>query len=233
MRSENALVSLSGGMDSATLLADMVSHYGKEHVKAVGVKYPSKHNYHEQGAAIDLSIHYGVPFQIVDLDSLFHGFRSNLLKSGGAIPEGHYEAANMSQTVVPCRNMIFASVLAGLALSQNFNVVVMGVHAGDHHIYPDCRPGFVNAMKGAVATATEDKVTLLTPYLHISKAEILKVGLGLGVPFQLTRTCYTADLTACGQCGSCRERLEAFQLCGVEDPLPYANRHPNPGSKEA
>lgn len=216
----SVLVSLSGGMDSATVLARCLST--AEDVQAVAFRYGSKHNEWELAQAKRLAAHYGVRFDVLDLSGFMSGFDSALMKSDGrGVPEGHYTAPTMSQTVVPGRNMIFASILAGLAWSRRLDTVALGVHAGDHAVYPDCRPEFVEAMQLAIEQATDGDVTLYTPFLHQKKANILAWGLEHGVPYELTRTCYKDQELACGKCGSCRERLEAFSLIGETDPLKY------------
>jgi 7-cyano-7-deazaguanine synthase len=219
-----AIVSLSGGMDSATLLATAVRQLSAPNVYCVGFTYGSKHNKYENKGAYAVAAYYGVPLDLIDLSVAFKGFRSDLLKTGGDVPEGHYEAESMRRTVVPCRNLIFLSVLAGLAESWGCGQVWLGVHAGDHHIYPDCRPDFVWRAGGAVSLATDGKVNVQTPYLNLTKADILRIGLGEGVPYNLTRTCYKDQPVACGRCGSCQERLEAFAKNGVADPLEYESR---------
>ncbi len=214
-----AIVSLSGGMDSATVLAEALA--AEREVIAVGFCYGSKHNPFENEAARRLAVHYGLPFKLIDWTGVADGFKSNLLCSGGPIPEGHYQEATMSLTVVPARNLIFSSILAGLAWSVEAGEIWLGIHAGDHAIYPDCRPEFYRAMRAAVETGTDNRVTLIAPFLEVTKVEILRRGLGLGVPYGLTRTCYKDQPRACGKCGACQERLEAFQRNGVKDPVEY------------
>lgn len=215
------IVSLSGGMDSATVLGLAVA---KEHeVLTVGFCYGSKHNPWENLAAENLARHYHVPFKLIDLSVVFAGFPSHLMQEGGPIPEGHYEDESMSLTVVPARNIIFTSILTGYAWAHNAEQVHLGIHAGDHAIYPDCRPEFYNAMKEAVERGTDQRVSLCAPFLHDNKVGIITTGMKLGVPYELTRTCYTSDETACGKCGSCQERLEAFAANGITDPIRYAN----------
>lgn len=217
------IVSLSGGMDSATLLAKAVA--AGHSVECVGMSYGSKHGRYEQECARRLCLHYGVPYRLVDLTEALGGLlSSDLLKTGGDVPEGHYEAESMRRTVVPGRNIIFASILAGRAWSAGADEVWLGVHAGDHFIYPDCRPQFFYAMRAAVREGTDGRVVLQAPFLHVDKAAILKEGLTLGAPYQLTRTCYKDQSVACGRCGSCQERLWSFRQNGVEDPLEYASR---------
>lgn len=218
-----AILSLSGGMDSATVLAE-AKDQGREIVAAVSFFYGSKHNSYERDAAFALAQHYAVHFVPISLTEAMSCFKSDLLKTGGNIPEGHYEAETMRATVVPARNMIFAAILAGLAESLSANEVWLGVHAGDHHIYPDCRPDFLVAMGSAMSLATDGKVHLVAPYVRHHKQSILRRGLGLGVPYALTRTCYKDQEVACGKCGSCQERLEAFAALSIADPVEYESR---------
>lgn len=222
------LVSLSGGIDSATLLSQAVHAFGHAPVHATAFVYGSKHNRYETEAARAIAKHYSVPFRLIDLTAVFAEFRSDLLLSGGEIPEGHYEAESMRRTVVPARNLIFASVLLGLAQSLDLHSVWLGVHAGDHAIYPDCRPEFIRSAREAGELATEQPgnrgVSLLAPFLHMTKKDILKYGLRNGVPYHLTRTCYKDQPVACGRCGSCQERLQAFLDIGVVDPIAYESR---------
>ncbi|MFA5152180.1 MAG: 7-cyano-7-deazaguanine synthase QueC [Clostridia bacterium] len=211
------LISLSGGLDSATLLALSTSQ-GKE-VFCVGFRYGSNHNKYEIEAAEKLAEYYKVPYSVIDLSGVFSRFKSNLL--GGEIPEGHYEDKSMALTVVPGRNIIFTSVLAGYAASEGIEEVGLGIHAGDHAIYPDCRPEFFLTMNSAVAAATDDKVCLCAPFLNLKKGQIVRVGLGLALPYELTRTCYKNQPIACGKCGSCQERIEAFEYNFTPDPVRY------------
>lgn len=216
------LLALSGGLDSTTLLAHLINKgYSPE---CVSFTYGSKHNPIEREAARKVAKEYGVPLDELDITPIMKNFKSDLMKTGGEIPTGHYNDDNMKKTVVPSRNMIFISLLSGLAESRGIPYIAIGVHQGDHHIYPDCRPDFINSMKYSVIMASDNKVRLIPPFLHENKQSIVKIGSDLKVPFHLTRTCYTDDPVACGECGSCRERLEAFQLNGLKDPLPYKNQ---------
>lgn len=214
-----AIVALSGGMDSATLVAYVLKR--NIEVEAIGFYYPSKHNMYETRAANWLAAHYNVPLRFVDLSSVMVGFRSDLLLSGGDIPEGHYEAENMKQTVVPGRNLIFASILSGIAWSSYAEYIFMGIHQGDRAIYPDCRPAFWSAMREAILRGTDLHVQFEAPFLTIDKTEILRIGLEMKVPYHLTRTCYQNQEKPCGKCGSCVERLEAFALNEAVDPVEY------------
>lgn len=222
----NVLVCLSGGLDSASLLAMIMNTSWKGKVACVNFQYGSKHNPYELEAAKKIAKHYKLGLNIVDLSLLFSQFNSALLANDSRdIPEGHYEDQSMKQTVVPCRNMIFASILAGLAESKGFTRVALGVHAGDHHIYPDCRPEFVDAMNDAVRQATDGKVMLYAPFVHVDKAKIVKCGVENQVPFHLTRTCYKDQAIPCGKCGSCVERAEAFKINGMVDPALFARHY--------
>jgi 7-cyano-7-deazaguanine synthase len=206
-------------MDSATLLGFYLDK-GFE-VIPVSFNYGSKHNQYEAAAARDLAVYYRLKIIPIDLPFIAGLFSSNLLKTGGDIPEGHYQAANMSLTVVPGRNVIFISIMMGLAWSLGAEVVAVGVHAGDHAIYEDCRAGFVAAMNAAVIQGSGDRVRLEAPFQYLDKEGILRVGERIAVPYDLTRTCYKDRPTSCGKCGSCQERLEAFAKIGRKDPIDY------------
>lgn len=223
---EKIVLALSGGMDS-TALTGLALNSGYR-VIPVSFTYGSKHNRYENYAAEQVAVYYGLKLHRINMESIFRGFTSNLLQSGGAIPEGHYESENMKKTVVPGRNLIFISVLAGFAASHGASTIGLGVHSGDHAIYPDCRPEFIAAVYGAVRTATDDAVrTIWTPFLNLDKTRIIKKAIeirdsgDLSVPFDLTRTCYKDQPLSCGKCGSCNERLEAFANNGITDPIPY------------
>jgi 7-cyano-7-deazaguanine synthase len=153
-----------------------------------------------------------------------------LLVSGDAIPEGHYQEESMRQTVVPGRNLLFISVLAAIAQSKGMERVWLGIHAGDHFIYPDCRRVFFVGARSAVEESSAGAVSLYAPFLTGNKTNIIKYGTYVGVPYHLTRTCYSDQLIACGRCGSCQERLEAFSQCGIADPLKYQTRELLPKS---
>lgn len=218
------IVALSGGMDSCTVLAKALA-YHNGNVDCIGFTYGSKHNKYEQEAAIAIAKFYMVPFDQVNLTSVVLPYvKSDLLRTGGDVPEGHYEAESMKQTVVPGRNIIFCSILAGIAWSREAEAIWVGIHAGDHHIYPDCRPEFYFHMDRAVYEGTDHKVRLEAPFLHADKSIILQEGFDLGTPYHLTRTCYKNQKVACGKCGSCQERLTAFKRLDREDPIDYETR---------
>ena len=220
------VIGLSGGMDSATLLGLLLGQGAEVH--CCTFYYGSKHNKWENRAAENIIDFYqfkkfpvfGHP---IDISTIFTDFSSNLLLSGGEIPQGHYEKESMKKTVVPGRNMIFASIMAGLAESIGAESVALGVHSGDHHIYPDCRKDFISALYLAISKSTEGKVQVITPLIDDNKTSILERGFLMEpkVPYGLTRTCYTDHPFACGKCGSCVERLEAFENLKIKDLIIY------------
>ena len=161
--------------------------------------------------------------QEFNICGVFEGFKSNLLQSGREIPEGNYEHESMSKTVVPGRNLILASIMAGLAESIEADFVALGVHSGDHHIYPDCRPEFIRYLADTVNSSSDNQVQVIAPFLDLDKTKILKLGYSFDtqVPYHLTRTCYKDQPHSCGKCGSCTERLEAFATLGRPDPVKY------------
>ena len=230
------VLALSGGLDSTVLLARIRRKEPTERVLAVSFTYGSKHNPLENAAAKAIADHYQVELREVDLTPIMQSFKSDLMKSGKPLPEGHYAEESMRRTVVPGRNIIFASLLSGIAWSEAPDdsdvCIYLGIHAGDHFIYPDCRPEFANAMADAISKGTGDKVQLYAPFLHKKKDFIVNLGVELKVPFEKTRTCYSEHATACGVCGSCQERLESFMLVGATDPLPYTSRRLLPSTRQ-
>lgn len=218
------VIGLSGGMDSTTLLG-LLLEQGYE-VHCCLFSYGSKHNKWERIAAESVIAYYQNKSQPVhsyemELSGAMWAFKSNLLKTGGKIPEGHYEAESMRQTVVPGRNLIMAAVMAGLAESVGAKFIALGVHQGDHHIYPDCRKEFIKALDSTIYLSSDRKVEVIAPLLQDDKTSILKKGMPIMVPYELTRTCYKDQPISCGKCGSCRERLEAFDNLNIPDPIQY------------
>jgi len=210
---------LSGGLDSTTLLAMLLDY--DEEVRCVGFNYGSKHNKYEIEAAKKIADYYGVKYTLIDMTTVNKLLKSNLLLSGGDIPEGHYQDENMKLTVVPGRNLMFASILAAYAESIGFNAIALGVHKGDHAIYPDCRLEFIKALDSCIYLSTDRKVEVIAPLVDLTKTEIVKEGIALEIPYGLTRTCYCDQEKSCGRCGSCFERLEAFKNNDAKDPIEY------------
>ncbi len=216
------ILSLSGGLDSAVLCASLLAENGPGSVRAVFFQYGSKHGPWEEAAARALAGHFSVSLSAVDLRAVFSHVSSALLAADARpIPKEEYGGPSMSQTVVPGRNLIFASILASMAESLSIPLVALATHAGDHHLYPDCRPAFNLALDRVAAESSGGAVRVATPFGGMTKADIVARGASLDVPFALTRSCYEQAETSCGRCGTCRERLQAFAANGLADPLPY------------
>ncbi len=208
----NAVVSLSGGLDSAVLLADLLRANSADSIVAVTFVYGSRHNAAEIRAAADLADHYKLKdrWRMLNVNPVFEDFKSALLCGQGEVPDGPPDSPSMKQTVVPCRNLIFASILAGLADSLNSPKIALGMHAGDAYTYPDCRPLFVNALNETIRKATESRVGVFAPYLDWDKSMIVRHGHGMSVPFNKSWSCYRGGRTPCGTCSACVGRREAF-----------------------
>ncbi len=222
----NVVVLCSGGMDSVAAL-----HWARhEHVvkAAVSFNYGAKHNHREIPFAAEHATRLGVRHEVIALDFVNRLFASDLLQSGGAVPDGHYEAANMKQTVVPFRNAIMLSIAAGFAESAGAEAVVIAAHGGDHAIYPDCREDFMRAMGDAMRLGTYAEVKLLRPFIALNKGQIAATGVKLGVDFARTWSCYKGGAVHCGTCGTCVERREAFAQAGLGDPTVYESNAPLP-----
>ena len=166
----------------------------------------------------------GVTYDEIDLSSIGKLLKGSALTDGTVlVAKGHYAYDTMSATVVPNRNTIMLAVAYGIAVSEGSAAVAIGIHSGDHLLYPDCRPEFIEAFEQMEKTATEQDIQLLVPFLHLSKSEIVTIGENLGVPFQDTWSCYEGGDVHCGLCGTCIERREAFELAGIRDPTVYAS----------
>lgn len=218
-------------MDSVTALY----RARKEHevVAVLGFDYGAKHNHRELPFAESHARQFSLRYEAIALDFVNRLFASDLLKSGGAIPEGHYEAANMKQTVVPFRNAIMLSIACGFAESVEAEGLVIAAHGGDHAIYPDCREDFMQAMGDAMRLGTYAGIKLLRPFIAMTKAEIATEGTRLGVDFARTWSCYQGADIHCGKCGTCVERREAFLEAGLPDPTVYASNDSLPGKPES
>ncbi|MBR1428491.1 MAG: 7-cyano-7-deazaguanine synthase QueC [Prevotella sp.] len=214
---KDSVLILSGGMDSTTMLYDYQERIGL----AVSFDYGGNHNAKEIPFAAWHCGHLGIEHIVLPLAFMADYFKSSLLEGAEAIPEGSYDEENMKSTVVPFRNGIMLSVAAGLAESRGFKYVMMANHGGDHTIYPDCRPEFVQAMSEAMRLGTFPGIELLAPYTHLSKADIAKRGKSLGIDYSKTWSCYKGGDKHCGRCGTCVERKEALRDAGIEDQTVY------------
>jgi 7-cyano-7-deazaguanine synthase len=219
MPAMKSVVLVSGGLDSTVALHE-AARRGTV-VLGLSFHYGSKHNDRELPCAAWQCRRLGIPHQVVRLDFINELFRSDLLQSGGAIPEGHYEDLSMRQTVVPFRNGILLAIAAGLAESREAEEVVIAAHGGDHAIYPDCRETFLVPMAEAIRAGTYAGIRLSRPFVACRKEELVRIGSALGVDFGQTWSCYQGGVRHCGRCGTCVERREAFQRAGVPDPTEY------------
>lgn len=221
-----ALVLFSGGADSTTCLGIAVDKYGADEVLALSVYYGQKHS-KELQAAEKIAAHYGVKLQSLDLALIFAGSDCSLLKgSSEDIPEESY-ADQLSKTggapvstYVPFRNGLFLSSAASVALSNGCEVIYYGAHSDDAagNAYPDCSADFNEAINRAVYLGSGQKLRVEAPFIGLTKAEVVKKGLELGVPYEMTWSCYEGGDVPCGVCGTCRDRIAAFKANGIEDP---------------
>lgn len=221
--SPTAVLVASGGLDSTTLAY---------HLQAAGVRlvllsfdYGQRHRRELEFAAA-LATRLGTQHHLVDLRSvgaLLGG--SALTDMTVAVPDGHYTDESMSITVVPNRNAVMLNVAVALAVADRADAVAFGAHAGDHVVYPDCRPEFVDLVEACARVGNEGFLPagfrVLAPFLTWSKAQIVRRGAELDVPFTQTWSCYKGGVHHCGLCGTCTERKEAFALTGVIDPTEY------------
>lgn len=216
---KDSILILSGGMDSTTLLYDQ-----RERIAlALSFNYGSNHNAREIAFARLHCQRLGIEHIVIPLDFMHRYFQSSLLQGDQAIPEGHYADENMRSTVVPFRNGIMLSVAIGMAESRGLKHVMMANHGGDHTIYPDCRPEFVEAMSRAAETGTYPGITLICPFTHLTKGQIAARGRKLGINYAETWSCYRGGQHHCGKCGTCVERREALAEAGIEDTTVYEN----------
>jgi 7-cyano-7-deazaguanine synthase len=214
-----ALVLFSGGLDSTVLAAQLMAD-GAE-TRLISIDYGQRHAKELQQAEM-IAEALGLPHRILrlpDLGPLLGG--SSLTDDQVELPEGHYAEESMKATVVPNRNMILLALAGGHALSLGFDTIAYAAHAGDHTIYPDCRPEFTDAMESALGLADWEKLSLHRPFVHLSKTDLVKKGAELDAPLHLTWSCYAGREKHCGKCGTCVERKEAFALAKVPDPTEY------------
>lgn len=218
----NTLVLLSGGMDSTALLSTFASESPGDIVETLSIDYGQRHIKELQAAAA-VAAHYGVPHDVIDLSVLAGFLTSALTDQGTEVPDGHYAEDTMRQTVVPNRNAIMLMVAAGIASSRGLDRVATAVHAGDHFIYPDCRPDFIDAASHTAWLGTQGfgDITIVAPFVQMSKTDIAGIGHRYDAPFHLSWSCYKGGRIHCGACGTCYERREAFRDAGVDDPTEY------------
>ena len=211
--SSKIIVSLSGGLDSSTLLYYCKS-LGLE-TYGLSFDYGQRHK-KELEAATEICRRAEVPHKIISIPALGALGGSSQTDSSIEVPEGHYESETMKITVVPNRNMILLAFAAAYAQTLEASMIAIANHAGDHAIYPDCRPGFILGMQTILQETWG--ITIKAPFTHMTKTEIVKTGSHLKVPFEITWSCYKGETLHCGKCGTCMERKEAFELAGVPDP---------------
>ena len=216
---KDSVLIYSGGMDSTTMLYEFKDRIAV----ALSFHYGSNHNDKELSFASMHCERLNIPHVVIPLDFIGKMFHSSLLEGADAIPEGNYNDENMRSTVVPFRNGIMLAIAAGLAESEGLHYVMMANHSGDHAIYPDCRPQFVNAFGDAIRQGTYEHIKLLAPYTNLTKTDILRRGSTLGIDYTETWSCYKGGEHHCGRCGTCTERKEAFREAGMVDNTVYNN----------
>jgi 7-cyano-7-deazaguanine synthase len=214
-----AVVLFSGGLDSTVLVHHLLQETAD--LKLLSIDYGQRHH-KEIISSTQIAESLGVPHFVLSLPSLGQLLGgSALTEQEISLPEGHYAEESMKATVVPNRNMILLSLAAGHAISLKYDTVAYAAHAGDHTIYPDCRPEFADSMAHALTLADWISINLLRPFVNWSKADLVRHGKKLGVPFEKTWSCYAGGDLHCGKCGTCVERKEAFKLVGLSDPTQY------------
>lgn len=221
-----ALVLFSGGVDSTTCLGLAVKKYGKENVTALSISYGQKHS-REIEAAKAVAEHYGIEKIDLDLSLIFQFSDCSLLKnSHEEIPHESYSEqlkktdGSPVSTYVPFRNGLFLSSAASIALSKGCGVIYYGAHSDDAagNAYPDCSAVFNDAMNTAIYEGSGRQIKIEAPFVGMTKAEVVKTGFELGVPYELTWSCYEGGDKPCGVCGTCIDRAKAFELNGIKDP---------------
>lgn len=221
----------SGGLDSTVLLYKLRAEGHELH--SLTIDYGQRHHC-EISYATNICKILGIENRVADLSSirpLLAG--SSLTSMDIEVPEGHYTEESMKSTIVPNRNMILLSIATGYALSIGALNLAYAAHQGDFAVYPDCRNEFAEALAKAIHLADWNKVDLIRPFVDNTKADIVRCGTGMNVPFELTWSCYKGGSNHCGRCGTCIERREAFDLANVEDPTVYANDAPSVASLRA
>lgn len=211
----------SGGLDSTVALTIAKQRANARNVYSTNIDYGQRH-IKELEAASQIAEILNTEQFTLDLTGYGQSVTSALTNPAISIPEGDYDEVNMATTVVPGRNAVMLAALAGVAVSHSAGhpvTIMIGVHAGDHHLYPDCRPEFITAQSEALKLATG--VDVEAPFINLDKGQIVRIGHSLGAPLELTWSCYKGGRLHCGKCGTCLERKEAFTIAGVEDPTEY------------
>ncbi len=216
-KTKDAVIILSGGMDSVTLLYEQQARIAL----AITFDYGSNHNQREAMYAKQHCQLLGIVHLLIPLEFMSRYFKSSLLEGADAIPEGDYDDTNMKSTVVPFRNGIMLSIACGIAESRGLTKVMIANHFGDHAIYPDCREEFIRPMSEAMRAGTYVGVEILAPYTGISKTDIALIGKRLGVDYSQTYSCYKGGELHCGKCGTCVERKQALHDAGIVDNTLY------------
>lgn len=220
MNTPTCILCYSGGLDSTVLLYKLLTEH--ERPKCLLFNYGQRHAERELTAAREMCNGAGVAHDTVDLMAIRPLIsRGCQLDHSIAVPEGHYALETMKQTITPNRNMVFISIAVAHAVATDCHVVAVACHSGDHAIYPDCRPEFIQGMDHVSLCAGWSPVHVVAPFVEIDKAGIVKIGASLNVPFDRTWSCYNGRDKHCGRCGTCYERREAFTLAGVTDPTEY------------
>jgi len=212
------VVLYSGGLDSFTLLNHsldighevfpIIFNYGQKHIKEISY-------------AEEFCKEKSITSKVIDITEINSLLEGSALTGNLEVPKGHYEDESMKTTVVPNRNMILISLATAYAVTVLAEEVWYGAHGGDHAIYPDCRPEFVDKINEATLVANYSPISVKAPFINFSKDQILSLGIELGLDYSKTWTCYEGKELACGECGSCTERLEAFKSNQLEDPISY------------
>lgn len=224
----------SGGLDSTVLLTKCKQEF--DEVLALNFDYGSKHNWRERQAARKITELLNIPLYEYDIPTTCEVrgvepgeytytddfLKSDLLKSGGKIPESNYNKENMKSTVVPFRNGIMLSLAVGFAESRGFDLVAIANHSGDHFLYADCKPEFIESCRETIEGGTDGKVTLFAPFTeNWTKSAIVRLGVRIYAPLELTWSCYKGGEKHCGLCGTCQERISAFKVNGLVDLVKY------------
>lgn len=224
-----ALVLFSGGLDSSVCLGIAVREYGASEVLALSIYYGQKHK-REMEASERVAAYYGVRRITLDLGEVFKDSNCTLLYGAAeAIPHEEYSEQLLKtdgapvSTYVPYRNGLFLSSAASVALSNGCEVIYYGAHADDAagNAYPDTSIEFNNAIAQAIYLGSGNALRVIAPFIDKPKAEVVALGAEIGVPFELTWSCYEGNEKACGVCGTCRDRIRAFKENGMTDPIEY------------